>query len=476
MSARDWDANPRIAVEWLELASLASGLGLIGLSLDGSTFQIASLPFFSLLLLGLGALLVLWGGRRIAAIVWALALRIVSPWGTTHYRLHFQREAYLYTLMLLVTGVGALLGGSNLLLLVFALMAGPFIVGGQVTLLVLRRLQVTRILPEFAVVGQGFPVRVRLTNRKPLLSAWMIVAADTVANFREVVRPAVLFTRVPPWGTRETMYVVRPSRRGRYRFGPLRVTCGFPLGLVARSFELGATQELIVYPRIGRLTTSWQELSRNGMRAAERVAAGIGICDEEFHRLREYRGGDNPRAIHWRTTARRNELMVREYLHHHDPDLWLVLDLWQPDRPTDEDLDRVEAAISLAATICAAQARVSGDVELHLEICGQERSRTAWGREAQPLSALLSQLALAEAGTAAELADALREARQSSDPETRRVLISTRPIEGELARALRERESGEAVGELLGYFQTIHCDAGSQSDYVCYDDEPGAIG
>lgn len=475
MSAPDWDVKPRVAVEWLELASLASGLGLIGLSLDGSTFQVESLPFVSLLLAGLGALLVLWGGRRIGSAIWALALRILRPWGTTHYRLHFQREAYLYTLMLLVTGVGALLGGSNLLLLVFALMAGPFIVGGQVTLLVLRRLKVTRILPEFAVVGQGFPVRVRLANRKPLLSAWMIVAADTVTNVREVVRPAVLFTRVPPWGERETMYVVRPSRRGRYRFGPLRVTCGFPLGLVARSFELGATQELIVYPRIGRLTGSWQEMFRGGTRAAERVAAGIGICDDEFHRLREYRGGDNPRAIHWRTTARRNELMVREYLHHHDPDLWLVLDLWQPDHPTDEDLECVEAAVSLAATICAAQARVAGDVELHLEICGQNRSRTAWGREAQPLSALLSQLALAEAGASAELADALRESRQLSDPETRRVLISTRPVEGGLASALREREPGETAGEVLGCFQTIHCRAGSPSDYVCYDDDPGAF-
>jgi uncharacterized protein (DUF58 family) len=463
-------------MDWLELASLAAGLGLIGLSIDGSTLRSASLPIPPAVAPGLGLLLVLWGGRRITAASWSLAMRILRPWGTTRYRLHFQREAYLYTLMLLVTGVGALLGGSNLLLLVFALMAGPFIVGGQVTLLVLRRLQVTRFLPEVAVVGQGFPVRVRLANRKPLLSAWMIVAADTVANSREEVRPAVLFTRIPPRGERESMYVVRPSRRGRYRFGPLRVTCGFPLGLVARSFELGETQELIVYPRIGRLTTRWHESSRQGTRAAERVAAGIGICDEEFHRLREYRGGDNPRAIHWRTTARRNELMVREYLHHQDPDLWIVLDLWQPDEPADGDLERVEAAVSLAATICAAQARVSGDVELHLEICGQVRSHTAWGREAQPLSSLLSQLALAEAGASRDLAEVLAEARQLSGPETRRVLISTRSIEGALASAIEEAQSGEAAGDLLGSFQTILSRAGSPSDYVCYDEDPGAGG
>jgi uncharacterized protein (DUF58 family) len=427
--------------------------------------------------LGLGALLVLWGGRRLAVRVWELSVRFLRPWGTTHYRLHFQREAYLYTLMLLVTGVGALLGGSTLLFLVFALMAGPFIVGGQVTLLVLRRLQVTRVLPEFAIVGQGFPVRVRLANRKPLLSAWMIVAADTVANSREQVCPAVLFTRVPPGAERETMYLVRPSRRGRYRFGPLRVTCGFPLGLVARSFELGATQELLVYPRIGRLTASWHESSHWGMRAAERVAAGIGVCDEEFHRLREYRSGDNPRAIHWRTTARRNALMVREYLHHHDPDLWLVLDLWQPERPTDNDLDRVEAAVSLAATICAEQARVSGDVDLHLEICGRIRSRTTWMREARPLSALLSQLALAEAGASRDLPGALRESLQLSDSRTRRVLISTRPTEGALAEMLSQAGLGGADAESLGAFQVIRCTVGCLAEYVGFDDDDlGATG
>jgi uncharacterized protein (DUF58 family) len=460
---------------WLELASLTSGLFLVWLAYrqwapdNGEPTAPMAILWFAL-----GMLLALWGVRNVAIVAVEWLGWLLRPRGSRRYHVSFRREAYIYMMILLVICVGAILGGSNLLLLVFGLMAGPFVFGGQVTRMVLQRLRIARSLPDCAVAGQRFAVRVRLANQKSLLSAWMIVAADTVSNAHEEVKPKVLFTRVPPHSEREAMYAICPARRGRYRFGPMRVICGFPLGLVERSFGLGETQELLVYPRIGRLSTGWHATVRQGRQSSERALARIGVTSEEFHRLREYRGGDNPRAIHWRTTARRNELMVREYQHLRNPDLTLVLDLWQPDRPTQLDLERVERAVSFAATICAEHAQASGEAHLQLTICGRNVWTSTGSTQGQMLRPLLEQLALAEAGPARQLADALSEANRANTDQMRRVLISTRPSLDALSTTQSETSTGGAAS-LSSDYQIIHSDADELAEFVAYDEPPKGV-
>ncbi|MSR60232.1 MAG: DUF58 domain-containing protein [Planctomycetaceae bacterium] len=483
MSVRQSEPEPLRTGVWPSLACLGAGLVLIALAFGRPG---AAQPVFGLLtaiLLVTGVLLSLWGLRVLIRRLFAWPGRWLLPWTNRRYRVHFQREAYIYMLILIVLCLGALMGHANMLLLVFGLMAGPFVLGGQVTLLVLQRLSIARKLPDHAVVGQPFLVRVRLENRKPLLSAWMIVAADQVSNRREDLRPSVLFTRVPPRGERSATYLLEPAERGRYRFGPLRVTCGFPLGLVQRSFALGETQELIVYPRIGHLTPGWRSAFSRGTQASDRACARIGVFDEEFQRLREYRGGDNPRAIHWRTTARRNELMVREYQHHRDPELWLVLDLWQPARPSADDRRRVELAVSFAATICAEQAHDGQNTNLQLFICGIDATPSGHVGYSHPLRSLLEQLALAEAGPTPPLAAAVRDAAQAVEFEARRVIVSTRTTHEELSAALLFAAAGAAdakqspmnpadhdLAEIFSEFEVVLAEPNALADYLTYDE------
>jgi uncharacterized protein (DUF58 family) len=464
---------PRIG-GWLELAAVTSGLSLVWLSLRQIDPRADAFPVMAIVWLVLGLLISLWGLRIIAGSLFRWTTWLLRPWGSRRYHVHFRREAYIYMMILVVIGLGAMLGGSNLLLLVFGLMAGPFVFGGQVTRMVLKRLRIVRMLPDCAVAGERFVVRVRLANQKPLLSAWMVVAADTVSSAHEELQAKVLFTRVPPRSEREAMYALCPAHRGRYRIGPMRVICGFPLGLVERSFGLGETDDLLVFPRIGRLSESWRATVRQGRQSSEQVLSRIGVAAEEFHRLREYRGGDNPRSIHWRTTARRNELMVREYQHLRDPDFSLVLDLWLPDRPTQLDLERVELAVSFAATICAEHARASGEVHLQLSISGRTLWSSAQSGQGQMLRPLLEQLALAEGGASQQLTTALTEASQVNDDRTRRVLISTRPSAADLAEVLDATARGGAAA-IRDAFQIVRCDREGLSEFLSYDDPTIAV-
>jgi uncharacterized protein (DUF58 family) len=86
-------------------------------------------------------------------------------------------------------------------------------------------------------------------------------------------------------------------------------------------------------------------------------------AQSDVHGVRTYRSGDSSRWIHWRTTARRGELMVREYEEAPSENLILVLDLWAPNIEGSEtrEFRALEEAISLAATICREWCKHRGD-------------------------------------------------------------------------------------------------------------------
>jgi uncharacterized protein (DUF58 family) len=117
------------------------------------------------------------------------------------------------------------------------------------------------------------------------------------------------------------------EKRGFYQLGPVWLACSFPLGISeARQQKNGGVQTLTIYPDIFPLvalpllgTTS--EIHRGGFLLPK------GAGSAEFSGLREYRRGDNPRHVHWPTTARLNELMVKEFEPLASVSLYLALDL-----------------------------------------------------------------------------------------------------------------------------------------------------
>src|SRR5690606_37164541 len=98
-------------------------------------------------------------------------------------------------------------------------------------------------------------------------------------------------------------------------------------GLVERGLVLDVPGQILVSPRLGRLTSRWRHEHQTATELAHERKPRRGAFDDEFHRLREYRTGDSPQSIHWRTSARRNELMVREYHQSRDRHLVVILDL-----------------------------------------------------------------------------------------------------------------------------------------------------
>jgi uncharacterized protein (DUF58 family) len=98
--------------------------------------------------------------------------------------------------------------------------------------------------------------------------------------------------------------------RGRYHLGPGRLRATDPLGLTRVEVPVERESTLTVRPRVPELGTLFTETGawgEGGRRALVRRPSGL-----EPHGVREYQEGEPLRAVHWPTSARRGELMVRE--------------------------------------------------------------------------------------------------------------------------------------------------------------------
>ena len=109
------------------------------------------------------------------------------------------------------------------------------------------------------------------------------------------------------------IYHLRPTERGVYGFGRIRVFASSPIGLIQRRFTCGNAQEIKVYPSYlmlnkYELLALSNNLSELGIKRIRRIGNNT-----EFEQIKDYVSGDDYRTINWKATARRNKLMVNVY-------------------------------------------------------------------------------------------------------------------------------------------------------------------
>src|SRR5262245_20174681 len=149
-------------------------------------------------------------------------------------------------------------------------------------------------------------------------------------------------------------YRVPTSRRGRYSLGPITLTVTDPFGLARRSWVVGDRDEVTICPRVHELRPPPGAPGR--LRSASPFAVRFhapAVDGEEFLTLREYEVGDDLRRIHWRSTARTGELIVREDEAQWQPRAVVLLDT----RPSAHDEASFEAAVEAVASVVSRLAR-----------------------------------------------------------------------------------------------------------------------
>ncbi|MEU8680196.1 DUF58 domain-containing protein [Streptomyces sp. NPDC048611] len=122
-------------------------------------------------------------------------------------------------------------------------------------------------------------------------------------------RPRFILDRVEAGGRREVSYRVRSDLRGRYPLGPLQLRLSDPFGMCELTRSFSAADILTVVPRVEPLPAVPQAGEATGFGDGRQHSPALTGEDDVIPR--GYRHGDDLRRVHWRSTARHGELMVR---------------------------------------------------------------------------------------------------------------------------------------------------------------------
>lgn len=283
-------------------------------------------------------------------------------WQAWRQKIPLTREGMFWggiALGILITG---LVKGINLITLLACLLLVMLLLNYFLARRQFGRVRARRLDADSPFAGTPWRWRVLLTNlgRRPARGLRVQSGDDP--------RVRRFSAELPADGTAVLGVDIVFAQRGRVLEGPLRLVCGYPLGLVQLTREVGPPRELIVLPHLGTLHRGALRALLHAPGADDRLPPAKGerhpAAQTFFHGLRNYRPGDSPRLIHWRTTARRGEPMVREFEDPPEDDLTLVVEAYRPapaEGADEEAYAPLEQLISFAATICREWCRQRGD-------------------------------------------------------------------------------------------------------------------
>jgi uncharacterized protein (DUF58 family) len=250
--------------------------------------------------------------------------------------------------------IGRLFGWVELFALgvaVIVLVAGAvLLVRGRLFTLGVRR----TVRPGRLHVGESARVELAVANRGRLTTPVMTLR-DPVAG---TVGARVRLAPLTAGKERHAAYRLPTSRRGVLAIGPLEAIRTDPLGLARKRLAVSGTVEIVVYPKVHRVSPP--PGGREQPAAVRNRALAQASRRDTFAGLREYVEGDDLRLVHWRSSARTGELVVRQDETPRPQATAVVLDV----RRTAHAGTSLEQAVSVAASVVLASQRASQEVVL----------------------------------------------------------------------------------------------------------------
>ncbi|TVP78596.1 MAG: DUF58 domain-containing protein [Gemmatimonadales bacterium] len=219
--------------------------------------------------------------------------------------------------------------------------------------------RVERRVPGRIDLGGRGTVELSLEGLPGLAVRWIDDPGPGIARRPDEPRRVVL----PPSGFAEDQVEIEGLRRGHSWMGTIHLRLEGPMGLLLHRRQLAASEAerdpVSVQPGLRALARQRMPGLRH-LRApgAHRLRHQMG--GREFARLREYVRGDDPRTVDWKATARRGDVIVREYEAERSQNLMLVLDAGRLMTEAFEGRERLDEALA-AALVLADTARTRGD-------------------------------------------------------------------------------------------------------------------
>jgi uncharacterized protein (DUF58 family) len=361
----------------------------------------------------------------------------------------------------LVTAVS--LATPDLMRIAVLLIALPLVSASVVARTRYRLSSSRRLSSGRTPAGQESAVTLRLDNISRLATGLLLV--EDRVPYVLGSRPRFVLDRIEPRGHSEVTYLVRSDVRGRYQLGPLAIRLTDPFGMVELQRSFSARDTLVVTPVVYRLPAA--RLAGEWTGSGESRARSVASAGEDDAATREYHQGDDLRRVHWRSTARLGQLMVRREEQPWQSRCTILLDSRAIAHRGEGPASSFEWAVSAAASIGVHLVRSGYHVRLLTDTGGTVSSggheNTGVGNDFE--GALLDALAVVETSANSSCQDAATALRRGGgDGLLVVVLGSMIPDEVRLFTRLRQG-STVAVAVML---DTATWMSGS-SRYASYD-------
>jgi uncharacterized protein (DUF58 family) len=232
------------------------------------------------------------------------------------------RGGVLFTLAVLVVGLGAVLSGNNLLFLIAAAMLATLLVSGLVSRLCLAGLRLDFLVPEHVPAGRAVPGKLFVRNEKWMTPSFSIRVDAVRDPGSPALRSGVYFPLVAAGATLEETVEVRFPRRGAYRQNSFAFSTAFPFGFLEKSAHVTLVREMIVYPSVDA-QPGFDDLLAGIAGEIETHYRGLG---RDFYRIRPYEAFESSRHVDWKASAHVGSLQVREFAREQEQTVEMFLD------------------------------------------------------------------------------------------------------------------------------------------------------
>ena len=286
------------------------------------------------------------------------------------------KEGITFLALSIFVGVAALNTGNNLLYLIFGMMLSFIAISGFMSMINLSRIDVQSVTPDSIFAMTPVSLKFFISNKKILLPSYCITL--------EVEREKGFITYLPAKATKKANIRCFFKHRGWNEIPDIYISTSFPFGFFRkRVLAKTINEDVLVYPKIDKISIE-KPMFYQSSDEKESVKTGLG---SDIRSIRTYRHGDNPKLIHWKSSAKIGDLMIREL--YDDESKSAVIEF----NPTD-DKTKLEIQISKVASLLLEL--VKHDYEVEFRGPNITFSSSEIDRSPRPV---LRYLALYEAGS-----------------------------------------------------------------------------
>jgi uncharacterized protein (DUF58 family) len=347
--------------------------------------------------------------------------------------LDFSVTGLVFVAMMLFMGLAAINSQANLLFGVFGLMIGILIVSYIISLVVLRRLTMKRVVPEYGIVGQPMAMAYEFHNNKRFWPSLSVCISEIDAAEAFTKQPMCYMLHAASGMTASVPAELVPKRRGLHEFDQFQLSTSFPFGFIKRALTVRHKDRLLVLPPLADVDRRLLAQCRSAEKTGAMMRPKPGGHDE-FYGVKEFRNGESPRWIYWRRSARTGTLVTKQMTQVAPPRIVLLVDSFLQDRSLAQHV-LVEKTIAMAGSLASAALAEGLAVGLYTwsgEWTGIHPTRGK--RQREDLLSVLARLPLNQTVDSQALLDT---AGTFLKPGTTPVLVTPRDVQLGLAERVR---------------------------------------